>query len=267
MPFLEHAGSMRELVTGETLVGSGTQAGWRLQNVDLAGRHFTLKLNGDTVKLLPYSNQHIVAVNGRQVADTGVSLADGDVIGAGSARFTYMSDASRPPAARGGEATGVAHLVDEGAGTAYALAKRSVSLGRDAASHIVLRDPEVSRFHADVRQEAGHFVLYAMGTGGSKVGGEVVTNPRLLEEGDMITIGDTRFRFTRQPLPAGLQVTPLGGTDEQDNMSHRPTAMSSATITGTNGAYGNGEKRGISPGVMIAIAIVVAVVVWLLFLR
>ncbi|HKG93273.1 MAG TPA: FHA domain-containing protein, partial [Gemmatimonadaceae bacterium] len=92
MPFLEHEGNTRELTAGDTLVGSGSQADWRLQNVDLAARHFSVVVGSDgRVLLKPYSAQNVVVVNGRQVPLAGVSLADGDVIAAGLTRFAFVA--------------------------------------------------------------------------------------------------------------------------------------------------------------------------------
>ena len=42
MGFIEYRGEVRELTPGETVVGSGSQAGWRLQQADLAARHFAV---------------------------------------------------------------------------------------------------------------------------------------------------------------------------------------------------------------------------------
>ena len=197
MPFLDLDGEVRELAAGDTTVGSGTQAGWRVQNADLAARHFTITVHGTGPAMLrPASAHGIVVVNGRQVPQGGATVAHGDVIAAGGARFRFIEDRKSalpdlpaPP--------GEGYLINEGERVAYPLSKKTVSIGRDAASHVLVRDPSVSRFHADVRAEAGEYVLYAMGSAGTRVNGHGVSGPRLLEEGDEIGVGEAMM----SPVP------------------------------------------------------------------
>ena len=45
MPYLELNGDVHELSDGETTVGSGAQATWRLAAHDLAARHFVVMVD------------------------------------------------------------------------------------------------------------------------------------------------------------------------------------------------------------------------------
>lgn len=271
MPYLSYGDDTRGLPVGETLVGSGTQANWRIANADLAARHFSVAVGGHGGSarpvLKPASPQGIVVVNGRQVASSGVELEHGDVIGAGSARFVYAEDRERPLPASSAAAMidRDAYLINEEERVAYPLAKKTVSIGRDAASHIIVRDPSVSRFHADVRAEAGNFVLYAMGSSGTRVNGNTVSGPQLLEEGDRIMVGDQTFRFTREPLGGGITPVPLGGNEEADDrLSRRPTQISSQAVTGNARAVpGPGSGRPLVP-IIVVIAVAIAVAAFLL---
>ncbi|MFL5575790.1 MAG: FHA domain-containing protein [Gemmatimonadaceae bacterium] len=259
MPFLQRNTVLHELPTGDTSVGSGTQAAWRIQNADLSARHFTITVHEGTAILRPHSSQGILVVNGRQVPHHGTTLAHGDVIAAGAARFVYIADRARPLPPPPPE-PGPAFLVNEGEGAAYPLTKRTVSIGRDSASHIIVRDPTVSRFHADVRGEAGQFVLYAMGSAGTRVNGHGVNAPHLLEEGDVIGVGDQHFRFTRQPLAEGIRLAELGAGEDDDRLTRRPTLLRGEPITLTRRLAP--PRRPVLP-IVIAMAVVVALVVYL----
>ena len=94
-----------------------------------------------------------------------------------------------------------AHLIDEGSRGAYPLAHRAITIGRDTSSVIRLKDPGVSRYHADIRAENGAYVLYPLGSSGTFVNSERIAAPRALAEGDRIEIGGLSLRFTRAPLP------------------------------------------------------------------
>lgn len=267
MPVLETNGTIRELTDNETVVGSGANAQWRLPGADLAAKHFTLALSSDgTTTVRSCSTQNVVVVNGRQLGVRPLPLADGDTISAGSARFVYAREeaALKPP--RDADAS-PAFLVDERARNAYPLTRRSVSIGRDVGSAITVRDPQVSRFHADVRTEAGAYVLYSMGSAGTRVNGHGVAAPRVLEPGDRVEIGGTTLVFTRGALPPGVKVT-SSDHPEEGEWNRRPT-VSSTTIskTGESPTLGGRPRRGLWVTVVVMVALVIGVAIYALSMR
>jgi pSer/pThr/pTyr-binding forkhead associated (FHA) protein len=225
MPFLEMNEDLRE-VTSETTIGSGAQASWRIANKDLAARHFTIRVGGTGATIAPTSNQNIVVVNGKQVPTGGTTLSSGDVITAGSIRLVFLADenAPRPRPTPPGEW----HLMEPASRQAYRLRKKTVPIGRDSASGIHIKDLTVSRFHADVRAEAGGYVLYSSGTTGTTVNGQRISAPRLLQSGDAIQIGDSTLTFT-QTVPTGIRI--VEPTIEEDSLiSRRPTVLDGTAV-------------------------------------
>jgi pSer/pThr/pTyr-binding forkhead associated (FHA) protein len=101
----------------------------------------------------------------------------------------------------------VAYLIDEAAKKAYALDHAQTGIGRDPSNLVVLSDVEASRFHAEVRREAGGFALHATGSAGTLLNGHQVSGPRLLEAGDEIGVASHTYRFARGPLSAELSTT------------------------------------------------------------
>ena len=272
MPFLDNGTSSVELTPGELLVGSGAQAAWRVINADLAARHFTMKMGPDgSATLKPYSASTIVVVNGAPVPQSGMPIKVGDVIAAGSTRFFYTKDLEEPRPDFNARENRTAYLVDEGERRAFSLSKRTITIGRDVGAGIPLRDPSVSRFHADVRSEAGEFVLYSMGSAGTHVNDQRVAAPKMLEEGDRIRIGDTTFRFTRDSLPQGVKLAKLG-EGEEDALARRSTV----TLRAVKGGVRN-EDTGDQPAgqpqrprmvaVMLGTAALVAAAAWFIFGR
>jgi predicted component of type VI protein secretion system len=247
MPFLEHDGVTRELVAGDTMVGAGSQAGWRLQTINLAPRHFTVTVAADgAVSVAPYGTQ-MVEVNGATLAGPHV-LEHGDEIIAGAGIFVYLAridapgprisqpvpvqtDASEPappaPPARAPAPVSTpvpapdaaaprrapaarAYLVDLSTGLAYPLSDDTVGIGRDAVNHIVLKDAATSRFHADVhRAPTGAYVFRSMGANGSTLNDTPAgRTPRPLADGDTIRIGGSSLTFTTTPPPGTRVVAP-----------------------------------------------------------
>jgi len=70
-------------------------------------------------------------------------------------------------------------------------------IGRSDEAECVLRDPNVSRRHAELRQGAGgEWEIFDLGsTNGIKVNGRRASSVRL-REGDQVTVGTTTFRFS-----------------------------------------------------------------------
>lgn len=265
MPYLELRDELRELASGDTVVGSGAQTTWRLQKLDLAAKHFAVRVTEDGgASVRAMSPQNVVLVNGRQIGLQPTRLEEGDVITAGQARFCFARDASvrREQAAQ--KAAPEPHLVDERARRAYPVSRKSVTIGRDALSSIFVGDPQVSRFHADIRAEAGAFVLYAMGSAGTRVNGQRVSVPRVLEEGDRLEIGDTSFRFTQQPLAAGVRV--VDAADEVDPaLTQRATSSHPAQRDENTGEGARYKRPRSVPIALLGIIVLVLIAVAALF--
>ncbi|HJU91046.1 MAG TPA: FHA domain-containing protein [Gemmatimonadaceae bacterium] len=268
MPFLELDGNPdladnpREL-GADTVIGSGSQASWRVQGLDLAARHFSVRLNGDGAHVHPATAQSIVILNGEQVPPSGAAVKSGDLIAAGSARFVFLSDksAKRPTMPT---AAAQAYLIDAQQKKGYALRRRVVQIGREIGCSIVLRDPTVSRFHADVRSEGGQFVLYSMGSAGTRINDKNVGTPQMLKEGDLIQIGGTTFSFSKNPLPPGVRLVDLEDYKD-DSFSRRSTQLYARTVTGEVKNLKSGRK--LNPLVFVLIGMVLAMGVMYVIMR
>jgi len=100
-----------------------------------------------------------------------------------------------------------AWLVDERWAKAYPLAE-AVTIGRGAQNTIILRDPAVSRMHAEVMQESGGFVLHAHGASGTRVNGVAIGDTCVLHDDDVIEIAFSTLRFTTRPPTTEMFVIP-----------------------------------------------------------
>ncbi len=81
----------------------------------------------------------------------------------------------------------------------YEISGRVTLIGRSRHADIVLADPNVSRRHAEIRKRGGDFVITDLGSlNGVEVNGKRVTE-KVLEDGDVITLGTTMLRFERKP--------------------------------------------------------------------
>ena len=80
----------------------------------------------------------------------------------------------------------------------YEIRKRTIVVGRSQECDIRLNDPNVSRRHAELRQEGTSYWLVDLGsTNGTEVNGSRVRRAKL-ESGDTVTIGETELVFSRE---------------------------------------------------------------------
>jgi hypothetical protein len=86
------------------------------------------------------------------------------------------------------------------------LGTKPLVVGRLPDSGLVLTDPNVSRYHAEIRLALGatqdlrapEYEVCDMGsTNGTKVNGIVITGTQVLHAGDTVTVGATTMRFER----------------------------------------------------------------------
>lgn len=74
----------------------------------------------------------------------------------------------------------------------YQLEKALVNIGRDLANDIAIRDGQVSRYHLRLTlQEQDYYVEDLGSTNGTRVNGQQISQRTRLNDGDIITLGDS----------------------------------------------------------------------------
>ncbi len=80
-------------------------------------------------------------------------------------------------------------------GRVYTL-KKNQTLGREKCE-IILRDPHLSRQHANIKYLEGQFLLLDLGSANHTfVNDQMIQHPTPLQDGDLISMGNTDLRFT-----------------------------------------------------------------------
>ena len=104
----------------------------------------------------------------------------------------------------------------DGAEKSYRLqTHRPFTLGRDPGNDIILRDPKVSRHHAEIVFERGFFVLHDL----ASANGTFVNGKRIrvapLTHGARLRMGNTYGRFSEE-LPTESEGPPLAPAETYD---------------------------------------------------
>ena len=154
-----------------------------------------------------------------------------------------------------------AYMVYEYERRAYPLSDAGFVIGRDASSQIVVREPSVSRFHAEVRSEAGEYVLHTSGATGTRLNGHAVTTPKQLKDGDHIEIGTADLTFRRSKLPLGVSIVDRVERHPLDDILSKRATISNPIL---GSGHHPAEHRG-RLGVVIFLLLLAAVATYLYF--
>lgn len=109
---------------------------------------------------------------------------------------------------------------------------RPFTLGRDPGNDIILRDPKVSRHHAEIVFERGFFVLHDL----SSANGTYVNGKRIrvapLTHGARLRMGNTYGRFSEE-LPTESEGSPIAAAEPFHDVSPPTEDLGSAVLSPT----------------------------------
>ena len=209
---LEIDGERYPIAAGETVIGSASGSTVVLEGEGIRPQHAVVQgMTAGGAAIRAAGHEAEVRVNGVRLGSDPTPLLHGDKIGIGNrellvvdlarAGSTQMfdsgafADLAPPPGYKGtGTRTG-GRLVCLTDGREYTVASRPLSLGRDAGSDVVVAGSEVSRQHAEIRNEPDGYVLVDISVNGTYVNGERIGKTHLLTRADVIRIGNDEFRF------------------------------------------------------------------------
>lgn len=195
-----------------------------LRNKDVSDYHARLVRIKNGYILEDAGSHYGTRLNGRPVYEPTM-LNHGDEIALGKQRIIYYGDGRPRPniqygyylRIRSGHYAG--HRVD--------LTAERATLGRDDSNDIIIHEKQISRQHMVFTKEEdgdGYAIEDLRSTNGTYVNGHQVTNPRMLNDGDIITVGNhIQISFERAPLENAPEPQPLphregveGGTTMYD---------------------------------------------------
>jgi len=140
-------------------------------------------------------------------------------------RFCTRCGAPLTPASTGEEQPANWHLVvvdGPDAGRRYPL-EQQTRLGRGPETGIRLNDPQASRQHALIQHTQGQPVITDSGSrNGTFVNGTRIARATPLTDGDLLRIGNTTLKVSRQPAAAGDARLPASPTPVAPAPAPRP---------------------------------------------
>jgi pSer/pThr/pTyr-binding forkhead associated (FHA) protein len=212
MIHLQIDGERYPIAAGETVIGSAPDSTVVLEGEGVRPRHAVVQgMAAGAAAIRAADTQAEVRVNGVRLGSDPTPLLHGDkieisgqellVVDPARAGSTQLFDSGAfadlvaPSIPRGkGTRTG-GRLVCLTDGREYSVGPGPLSLGRDAGCDVVVSGSEVSRQHAEIRNEPDGYLLLDLSVNGTYVNGERIGKTHVLARADVIRIGNDEFRF------------------------------------------------------------------------
>jgi pSer/pThr/pTyr-binding forkhead associated (FHA) protein len=220
MIHLEIDGEKHRIAAGETVIGSASESDVVLSGSGVLPRHAVVQSAPAGVAIRPLDAAE-VKVNGVRLSAEPTPLLHGDKIEIGGRELLVVdttrggstqlfdsgafADLAPRPSARGAGTSSGGRLVCLTDGREYTVGGAPLSLGRDAASDVVVSGSEVSRHHAEIRSDPEGYILVDLSVNGTHVNGQRIGKTHLLSRADVIRIGHDEFRFYANATGLGPQ--------------------------------------------------------------
>ena len=212
MILLEIDGERYPIAAGETVIGSALDSTVVLAGEGVRPRHAVVQgMQAGAAAIRAADRDAEVRVNGVRLGSDPTPLLHGDkieisgqellVVDATRAGSTQMfdsgafADLAPPPSQKGVRTRTGGRLVCLTDGREYSVGAGPLSFGRDAGSDVVVSGNEVSRNHAEIRNEPDGYLLLDLSVNGTYVNGERIGKTHTLARADVIRIGNDEFRF------------------------------------------------------------------------
>ena len=183
---------LTRLRAGRTTIGRSADNDIVLDNPKVSRRHARIEQSDGTCTVEDLGSANGVLVNGRRVPRA--VLVHGDRLRLGDVELTYKT-VSEPYGVAEAADTGPARAWLEMGGRRYPVLPTGALIGRASTSDVCVADERVSRQHARIAVQSGHFVITDLESSAGTYVNEERVRQRALRDGDEIGVGGSRLRF------------------------------------------------------------------------
>ena len=222
-------GTVYELADEVVTIGRSPHNTVVLNDDQISRTHVRLVRAGPDYELHDLGSSNGTFVDGQRIA-TSRLLPPLCLIELGDSITLAYERASAPEAPRAAERRSERLFLVVGLGPdserICALEGETVTIGRDLSNTIVLPDPEVSRWHLELRRQGGGYTVRDLGsTNGTTLNGVRLASTRALTIYDTLELGTTvRLHYVRDPKDA------LGGPGSGGREGAAPRAEAASKL-------------------------------------
>lgn len=201
---------------GATRLGRSEDNEVVLSDVGVSRRHSQVYWSGSECLIEDLGSGNGTYLRGQRIQSQ--PLADGDEVVIDPFVLTFRIRGATPapaPAKDGPSPARLEVIVGTGmAGASYAITAKGLGIGRAEDRDVVLPDPAASRHHCQINVQNDRYTLKDLGSANGVYVNAVRVKEQLLDDGDIIRIGNTEMRFVRSSSVATdltTQVNPALG--------------------------------------------------------
>lgn len=154
--------------------------------------------------------------------------------------------------------TGHAHLIFEFERRAYPIGTDAFTIGRSGSCDIVIREPAVSRIHAELTRTPDGVNLKPFGATPTIVNGLPAPGETLLHHGDSVEIGSAKLTFSEMSLPLGVSVVDRARSHPTEDIASRRPTITNPLLAGHSNPNQSPANRFLRPAVLLGIITIVA---------
>ena len=185
-PTLLYGGRRIPVLDGGLTIGRRSSNDVIIETELCSRHHARIDAANGGFRIVDLGSQNGTYLNGERLMGAGRLLKDGDTIRIGGQQLNFLI---------GEETRFGAPVETAGAAEMVRLSGDRLSIGRDPSNDFVLTDPNVSRFHAELRNVGGTFEVRDLGsTNGIRINGQAVSRAAL-DVGSEIGVGAHRLIF------------------------------------------------------------------------
>ena len=177
------------------------------EDLSVSRHHAQIKYSGNAYVVTDLNSSDGTYVNGIQLAPhTPRSLVAGDQVRIGNYELIFSASAPvpvRPTVSAAAQKTTISGVPDVGVGSPPTQARHldlkgrdTFTLGRDPLNDMAVNHPSVSRFHAQIKNQNGSYIVVDLNsTNGTFLNGKQIVGHHPLRVGDTIRVGPTSLVF------------------------------------------------------------------------
>jgi pSer/pThr/pTyr-binding forkhead associated (FHA) protein len=201
------------LLRDEVTIGRNEGNTIRLTERNVSRHHARLLRRNGAYVVEDLASYNGITLNGERV-DGKAELSAGDQLGIGDYALAFVSDAvamvDTLPAAESKThpSPRLVVLSEPAAGAEFTLSKPILRIGRDERLDIWINHKSISHEHAEIRVADGRATIYDLDSAnGLRVNG-IQASRALLDAGDIVELGEVRFRFLPPQGAHSLEALP-----------------------------------------------------------
>lgn len=151
------------------------------------------------------------------------------------------------------------YLIFEFERRAYPINAEPFTIGRASSCDIIIREPAVSRVHAEISRSGETVTIKPFGATATVVNGAPLEAELALHHGDEIDVGSAKLTFNEISLPLGVSIVDGKGkkANQEDIANRRPT-ITNPILSGRANPNQPAAKKFMKPAILVGALLVAA---------